>query len=304
MIDKAKLYERDELKRYWKSAFPEAQGESIDSYFNVYYKEEDTVVLRNNTGEIVASAQVRPKVLNLGGKKLRVSYISNVMTRPEFQGKGYMTKLLKGILKETSRDNIITLLKPFEPQVFRRLGFENVIELMEYNIPSSKIPLFNMDGIVLSPSNENLLEVYQKFTQYFDGYFQRDLEYYESLRTYLNYKKGNVIALKEGDDTIGYCVYLNHATHVEILECAYDTSGTLIKLMSFVARGKNRVLLKASTQEKIHKLFPQVIKSKQPFLMAYINDKALFERLYDIRILSAYSAFNISEKPKFNRDFQ
>ena len=63
-------------------------------------------------------------------------------------------------------------------------------------------------------------------------------------------------------------------------------------------------MLNATTSEKIHKLFPHATKTEQPFLMARINDKELFERLYGLKILSAYSGFNVSAKPLFNRDFQ
>lgn len=303
-ISKALRSENDTIKKYWKQSFPEAQGDAIDAYFDVYFKSDETLVLRNENQEILAMAQMKPKVIQLGDKKLKTSYITHVMTRPEYQGQGYMKKMMSLILENNVKEQILTVLKPYEPSVFRSLGFENVLMVTEYNIQAKHIPSLSVDGIILGPSPKDLLKVYETFTQYFDGYFKRDLKYYEDLFQYITARKGKIIGIKEKNKMVGYCVYLMYPTHIEVLECAYDTSGTLIKFLSFVSRGKHRVILKASTSERIHKLFPNAIKTTQPFMMARINDKALFERLYGVKILSAYSAFNVSAKPHFNRDFQ
>lgn len=303
-ITKAKEDEKDLIMQYWKQSFPDAKGMSIDAYFDVYFNVGETKVLRNENLEILAIAQVKPKVLNLSDKKLRVDYITHVMTRPKFQGKGYMKILIEGILEASSKEHILTILKPFEPSVFRSLGFENVVSTVEYSITGNSIPNMGTEGIILSPNAKDLLEVYNNFTGHFDGYFDRDEGYYELLLSYVKACGGDIVAFSDGYKKIGYCVYIQHNTHVEIIECAYDMSGTLIKLLSFISRGKQRVLLTASTSEKIHRLFPDAKKTIQPFIMAKLHDKALFERLYDVKVLSSYSAFNISSKPKFNRDYQ
>lgn len=303
-ISKAKFEEKDLIMQYWKQSFPESQGMATEAYFSVYYNEDESYVLRNEFDEILAFAQVRPKVLNLADKKLMVNYITNVFTRPKYQGQGYMKKLIEGILEQSSKENIMTMLRPYEPSVFRSHGFESVISLVEYTINSNSIPSFGTEGILLSPSPSDLLEVYSNFTQYFDGYFDRDVTYFEKLNRYVKANGGGIVALSSGEDKLGYCVYITHQTHVEVIECAYDMSGTLIKLLSFVARGKNRVTLVTSTSEKMHKLFPEAKRTSYPFMMARLHDKHLFERLFSVKVLSAYSAFNISSKPKFNRDYQ
>ncbi len=303
-ITKAYKNEVEKIKMYFKHSFPEAQGTSIEAYFDVYFDVNETMVLRNDKNEILALAQVKPKVISLGDKKLKTHLISHVMTRPEFQGKGYMNALIQGVLSKTSKDTLLTVLKPYEPNVFRSLGFENVIATTEYNIATKDIPSMSTEGILLSPFASDLKQAYEAFTEYFDGHFDRDDAYYDALKEYVMHRKGNIIGFKEAGILKGYCVYLDHPTHTEVIECVYDTSGTLIKLLSFVSKGKHRVLLKASTSEKIHKLFPKSMKTNQPFMMARINDQALFERLYGLKIISAYSGFNVSAKPLFNRDFQ
>lgn len=303
-ITKAKSQEKNLIMQYWKQAFPDARGMSPEAYFDLYYNENETFVLRDDQDEIISVAQVKPKVLNLTDKKLRVDYISNVFTRQKFQGQGYMSLLIQEILKESSKENIMSVLRPYEPSIFRRHGFENVISLVEYSIPTNQIPSLGIEGILLTPSAKDLLQVYQNFTSFFDGYFERDEAYFDTLIQYVKASGGNVVALMNESEKVGYCAYVAHSTHVEIIECAYDMSGTLIKLLSFVARGKLRVNLIASTSEKIHKLFPEAKRTSYPFIMAVLHDKTLFERLYSVKVLSSYSAFNVGTKPKFNRDYQ
>lgn len=302
MISKALASEKDLIKQYWKRSFPD-EREVADAYFDVYFDENETITLREGD-EIIALAQVKSKVIHLANKNLKTLYITHIMTRPEYQGQGYMSLLIESINEWAEKEHIITVLKPFEPSVYRSFGFENVISISEYTIASKYIPNINIKGIILSPKIEDLVKTYQSFTAHFDGYFIRDEKYFKDLIMYLGKRKGHVIGLKENNEMVGYCAYIQHASHVEVLECTYDTSGTLVKLLSFISRGKHRVMLKATTSEKIHKLFPHATKTEQPFLMARINDKELFERLYGLKILSAYSGFNVSAKPLFNRDFQ
>ena len=295
--------EKDQIYRYWKEAFPNKSGESMDSYFKVYFKPEETYLYKNEE-EIVSMAQVKSKVISLNGKNLRTAYITNVLTRPQFQGQGHMTQFLKLLMDEISDKNLITLLRAYEPKVYEGLGFERVIDIAEYRIDSLNIPDYGVTGVILNPQSEELVQAYKDFTSHFDGYYLRDVEYFDRIKQEYALRNGGVAGLSVANKLVGYCLYTNHATHVEVNECVYDKAGTLMRLLSFISKGKSRVLLKATTAEKIEKVFPKVKRSVQPFLLACINDKELFERLYDVRILSAYSAFNAFEKPLFNRDFE
>lgn len=304
MINKINEEEKGELKKLWKSAFPNQLGNSIDTYFEVYFDEDETYVLRDKNQNIISSVQVKDKVLNLNNKKLKVSYLTNIQTKHEHQDKGYMKRLITSVLEEKGKEELVTLLRPYEPNLYRSLGFENVIELFEYSILSNTIPNLSTEGIVINPNSNDLVNSYTKFSSHFDGYFDRDEKYYDKLKAFILKQNGNLIAYKKDDELLGYCVYLTHSTDVEILECTYDTSGTLVKLLSFVSRSKSRITLKTSTSENIKRVFPEAKRSKKPFLMARVNNRELFERLYDVKILSALSAFNIGSAPKFNRDFE
>lgn len=305
MLDKARPEEKKLIHRYWKEAFQHDDGGSINAYFDLYYHYDECYVLRDDTsGEIISCAQVRSKIMSLHDKNIRVSYIVGLLTRPEYQGKGNMRRFLDMLLGELSQRDILTVLMAYEPKIYSSFGFEPVIEDYEYNLQSRMILELGVDGIVLNPNPKDLLTTYQKFTKHFTGYFVRNESDFVLLSKEYKAQNGSIIGLNEGGKLVGYATYITHSGYVEVVECCYDKSGTLMKLLSFISRGQPRVLFRATLAEQMRRLFPDARRVKRPFLLARINDQEVFERLYHIRILSAYSAFHAYGMPLFNRDYQ
>ncbi len=301
-IVKATVGEKEQLHRYFKEAYPNKSGELIDAQFRVHFNPED-IYLYKKGDEIVSVAHISERVLSLNGKNLRTAYVSNAFTRQVHQGKGYMSKFLGELLDEVGRKSLITLLRAYEPSIYESLGFERVLEVAKYRINALDIKDFGVSGILLAPKSEDLLMVYKEYTDHFDGYFVRDESYFDTLKQDYSKRTGDVVGLVVGGKLVGYCVYDVNGMQVEVKECVYDKAGTLMRLLSYVSKGKTTVTLWSSEAENISKVFPKAKRSTQPYLSARLNDKDLFERLYDIRVISAYSAFNAFDKPLFNRDF-
>ena len=238
--------------------------------------------------------ELSEKTLNLHGKKLQTTYISDK--------NGHDALLLQGILDWKSKTDLFTLVKTSNPEFYEPFGFELVIASNVYNMASSIVPEFKVDGIVLDPKSQDLLNIYQTFTQHFTGFFERNIEHFDSMKK--NNKDIQFVGFSENKKVIGYLRYQKHSSHVEILEACYDKSGTLLRMISYVSRGVSRIVLHTSSAEHLQKLFIGVKPQRLPFIMARVNDKALFERLYHIKIISAYSAFNAFGKPLFNRDYE
>lgn len=302
-IVKASLDEKEQLHRYFKEAFPNKSGEAIDALFREHFN-PDEIYLYKKEDDVVSVARVGDRVLSLNGKKLRVAYIPHVFTRGIYQGKGYMSQFLSELLEVVGRKSLMTLLQAYEPSVYESLGFERVLEVAKYRINALDIKDFGVSGILLSPKSEDLWRVYQEYTKHFDGYFVRDIAYFDKLKQDYSKRSGDVVGLLVGEVLVGYCVYDVNGMQVEVKECVYDKAGTLMRLLSYVSKGKTAVTLWSSEAENLSKVFPKSKRSVQPYLSARLNDKELFERLYDIRIISAYSAFNAFDKPLFNRDFE
>lgn len=280
----------------WKEVYPDKKA-YVDSYFHTYFNNDQNRSLVID-GDIQASVQVHQKRLNLHGKQLRTSFLVGCIG-----SLGDRKQLVENVLEEVSQSDLLTLIQTDSPEDYESLGFETVVETKIYNFSSSHIPDFPMDGIVLEPSLTDVQSVYKKFTSHFTGFFDRSLEDFELIKKNLKDQKGSIVGYVEEGILVGYASYINHGSSVEILECAYDKSGTLLRLLSFVSRGVSRIVFHASESERINKVLPDLKAKKVTFMMARVNDHELFERLYHIKIISAYSAFNAFGLPVFNRDF-
>lgn len=289
--DKAKLYrycvehDKDKNKAYY------------DAYFNREISNEEHRYV-DVDGEILALCSSKEKILSLHGNLLK----STVIRGPIYTDKDFADALFQEELERSARTSLITFAYPRSDFQYEDYGFETVVEHYQYNIAVDSLPQLSVSGIVMDVNSEDLLKAYDSFTDYFTGYFKRSVEEFEELSKIYKGLGGGVIAYYENREIAGYAFYIRHQSFVEISECVYNTSGSLFRLLSFLSKGVSRIVLIASESERIHKILPDAKRNKFPFLLARINDKDLFERLYHIKIISAYSGFHAFGKPVFNRN--
>lgn len=284
---------KQSIHAMWKDMHPDRLS-FVDSYFHTYYKEENNKVLMVD-GDIQASVQMEVRSLSLHNKNLRASFLYG-----DVGSSGDSLALVSDLVDTLSNKDLITLIQTDRPHIYESLGFETVVESRIYNMSSSLIPEFALDGILLDPSSQELVQAYNNFTNHFTGFFNRDANDFDLMRRHLRNQKGGIVGLVDDGELKGYACYINHGSYVEVFECIYDRSGTLLRLLSFVSRGVGRIVYHASEAERISKVIPDAKMRKVPVLLARINDQELFERLYHIKIISAYSAFNAFGLPLFN----
>lgn len=302
MIAKANVADKKQLHFLWKDAFSNLNRGAVDAYFNNFYHEKQCYLSKNDHDEILASIQVHDKVLSLHDKNIKASYLVGGFMRPNVLQET-MTTLITEVLDDVSRTDIITLCRTDQPEWFEPFGFETVVENYIYTISAVSLPTLGMEGIVRDPSPESLLEVYDRFTNHFTAFFKRDANYFSKLKKTMREQNGQIIGLQENGELVAYAIVTNAPHSVEVVECCYDKSGSLVRLLAFVSRSVQDVRLHATVSERLDKIFTESQRVKAPFLIARVNDKELFERLYHIKIISAYSAFHAFGKPVFNRDF-
>ena len=290
--DKAKLY------RYWLENDKRKSKTFQDAYFRYEFNATEHRFFEVDE-EILASCASRNKILSLHGNHLQ----SNLILGPIFTDKDFANSLFEEELKMSSLNNLITFAYPNSNFDYSEFGFETVVEHYQYNIPVSSLPQLGVSGIILDPDSKDLLKVYQSFTDFFTGYFVRSVEEFENLTKMYQSLGGGVIAYVKNQQIAGYAFYVRHQTFIEVTEVCYNDSGTLLRLLSFLSKGVNRIMMIASESERIKKILPDVKRTRHPFLLARINDTKLFERLFHIKIISAYSGFHAFGKPVFNRNF-
>lgn len=290
--DKAKLY------RYWIDHDERKPKAFHDAYFNYEFDEKDHRFFEVD-GSLLASCASREKTLSLHGTLLK----SNLILGPIYTDLDFATALFEEELKRSSQSNLVSFAYPSPDFDYTEYGFETVVEHFQYNIAADSVPNLGVSGIVLDPNCKDLLKVYNSFTDFFTGYFVRDIEEFENLKKTYKSLGGGVVGFSENNELLGYAFYVRHSSFVEVTEILYNKSGTLLKLLSFLTKGVSRIMMMASESERIVRLLPDVKRTKHPFLLARINDRVLFERLFHIKIISAYSGFHAFGKPVFNRNF-
>ncbi|CAM3735493.1 hypothetical protein ERUR111494_08935 [Erysipelothrix urinaevulpis] len=296
-MDKEKTDQKQQLYRYYLSHDKEKSKTFYDAIFNYDYDETEQRSV-DVDGEILAVGSIRPKILSLHGNLLKTSIIQ----APIYKDKDFGEALFLEMLAESSRHDLVSLVYPRHDFDYSNYGFETVVEHYQYNIPVDSLPKMNVAGIVMEPEAKDLLAVYQRYTDHFTGYFERSVDEFEKLIKIYRNLGGGVLGFYGEGQLEGYAFYIRHQSFVEVSECCYDTSGTLLSLLSFLAKGMARLVFIASESEHIHRLLPDVKRVKVPFLLARVNDHELFERLFHIKIISAYSGFHAFGKPVFNRN--
>lgn len=113
--------DKQEVKKLWKLLFSDSDS-FTDWYFENRYRPETSVCLEKD-GQIVSCVLGSQMILRIRGKQVPAMMLSGVSTRPGFEKRGYMHRVMAAMLK-LCRELGIPLVfdKPVDPAVYRSLG--------------------------------------------------------------------------------------------------------------------------------------------------------------------------------------
>ena len=137
MIQFATNKTKQEVRRMWKICFDDTE-EFMDLYFSEKYRNENTLIYFIDN-QAVASLQMLPYQFTFYGEEIPVAYISGVCTLPEFQGRGYMGKLMISafdLMRE--REIPLSILIPAKTWLYdyyAQFGYERVFEADKKEVP-------------------------------------------------------------------------------------------------------------------------------------------------------------------------
>ncbi len=125
----------DDFKRQiidlWRISFPEDTEDFIRLHFERKYKEENTLVFRQD-GAIVSVLQMIPYKMTFYGGEIDTSYISGACTHPAVQAHGIMFRLLSDSFQEMYRRGVaLTALIPASEKVsdyYKKAGYAFVFD--------------------------------------------------------------------------------------------------------------------------------------------------------------------------------
>lgn len=299
-VMKASEAHRSIIYEHWKQYFMQ-DPRNIDSYFEHFYNGEQSYVLLDEQ-QAIASCQVAPHQMVLHGKTIDTSILHSFYTIEERRYQGYLEYLLNRVLMERENLELITLVhqRDFDLNQFR---FEPVFFHQVCNIKRNMIPITDSSGVRLNIANADLLELYQYYTKYFNGYFVRNEAYYEQMKQHLRAIDGRYIGVYDAQGELRASVRMSSKSQEAMIdEIVYKDTASILKLLSFVLSQYSSLQLHMSLVEDIKKIVPEALVSKQVHLYARLNHSSLFERLYNVKVRTSDSAINAFQKPLFNSD--
>ena len=156
------------------------------SYFEPFYLRDPTYRpehswLAEQDGQLVAHLRVYDRKVRVGGAKLRVAGVGNVITAPEQRGRGYAGQLLEAMLAELPLERFAySLLRAYRPALYERYGWAPI----EEELVQAQIRPFDSGSVAIASfADEDLPEVmrlYEEANAGRSGTTVRSPEYWHS----------------------------------------------------------------------------------------------------------------------------
>lgn len=192
-------------------------------------------------GQLVSGLYSLPLAVNFYGVKYPMHGIGDVMSAPEYAGKGGAGKLLTTALTEMAANQVpLSYLAPFSFGYYRRFGYEEVFDHSHQVLAAKDLPRIkprDLSGSLTRYGNEGLALIN-------DFYHQQPLHQRGGLIRndwwlhYLTLKHDWSVAIyrNAADQIEGYLIYERQATNFAIQEWSTSTPVAFERLASFVTK--------------------------------------------------------------------
>lgn len=259
-IRQALASEKKLIQQIWYDLFLEHDSKaSIDYYFDFIYDERYTLVLIEDD-TIKCTLQLNQHQLVFNNKIESVSFVVGVSTPIEYQGQGYMKKLLNYAIewaRDTLKQNLM-ILQAYNWDIYRSFGFLEAYYKKTYTINVEAFKEYRNIETIAFDSNI-CLNIYNKYTSNFNGYKLRDATYFTNINNLIE-----VDGLKLTQSNNAYLVYYKSNNQLVINEAAYiDTHDILCLIKNIITDDIHEVILNTDIFSK----FCTETTEKQLFMM-------------------------------------
>lgn len=301
MINRGAWQCETEIFHLLETAYPNMHRRMLETSFKRRFDPERCLYIAED-GKVIATLQTVVAQMQFRGYRLEVSLFDSIATLPDYRRRHKMRTLLQAALDEASHNQLISLMYVMNPRLFERYGFKCVHTSKRYLLSSNDCRRNKCSQVQVHGNSEQMAALYQQFVRHFDGYFLRDERYYEHLLQRVKTSGEKICFYYEQEELKGYCLYVIEHQEAKISEIVYLDSKAFKQLISYAARDVNGVQLIVSQAEKIEKVFPFAIPRREAYLMARLNNIALFNKLYNCNVHHALDAFELLRKPMWNHN--
>lgn len=267
-------HEVEEIYHLWKTYFGFDDGGSIDDYFKRNFTLETCYVLRKNN-TIVACLCAHPHTMMLQGKQVPIRFISGVITKKEFQHRGYMKELFSLVFADDPKC-ALWVLQAYQPRIYASLGFlptyfANVyeIEAKDLLVENSRITEVD-DTQVLSTFASHYLSAY-------DGYIQRDEAWYENILLETQARGGKILGSFIENELTAYAICFQEDI-ISIEEVMYQDNQALENLLAHISSTSTPIELVTPAQ------FPYAKQGEKCTLLVRLGNVETLKNIFQTNV--------------------
>ena len=291
----AKKSEKEIAIKFWKDSFKDNE-EQIKFYFDSIYNEKNYLVLEDNS-KIVSSLHENDYIFNFNNNSLKSKYIVGISSDITMRNKGYMSKLLISMLKNSKRKGLpFVFLTPINPKIYRKFGFEYFSNIEYYNfsveeLTNFKLPKENYSYIEINEENKNLylndlIKIYNFNMKDNFCYLERDKFYFDKILKEAISDEMKAFILYKDKKASAYIILGLYEENIEIRECMALDSISYKEILTLIYGYRDyykNVSLASPNNSSIEFLFDNQLnieKNIKPFMMMRVlNPLAIFKNL-------------------------
>ncbi len=288
-----------EIFHLLETAYPNMHQRMLETTFQRRFDPARCLYIAED-GKVIATLQMIVATMQFRNYRLEVSVFDQIATLPDYRRRHHMRSLLQAALDEASHNQLFSLMYVLNPRLFERYGFKCIHTSKRYLLAGNDCRRSKHHRVQTQGSSEQMAALYQRFIAHFDGYFLRDTLYYDRLLQRVKESGEQLCFYYEQGEMKGYCLYILEHHEAKVSEIIYLDSTALKQMISYLSRDVNGVQLIVSKEEKIEKVFPFAIPRREAYLMARLNNIALFNKLYNCNVRHAADAFALLRKPMWN----
>mgnify|MGYP003286130269 FL=1 len=299
MIRDAVDKDKQAIQSLIKMCFPIKSSDFMDCFFSSVYDYGRTVVCEMDN-RIISCVHMQEMNIQLNGMAVKAMYLSQLSTHLDYRRSGYMQECMASVLDECDKKVLLTFAEASNPKLLERFGFQQASVHRTYDLPAKYFDKATTIGITDTYTASELLEVYMKFMNHFDGYKLRDVRSFERIINECLHCGEQLLAYRDGQGKIcGYVRFKSRKDHVKVSECIYTGSTVLTKLLKAAVGTHRELRLEVSEAEHLEKVFPLAISRKRMYTMVRCGNLPLFNKLYNTSLRTSKDAYAIGYKPLY-----
>jgi predicted acetyltransferase len=296
-------------------SFP--SGYSYEERIQLYHQHPrrrfpDDVLVGEDDHQIVASLNMIPYHIWIGGARLPMLGIATVANRLESRRRGYASQLCSAAIQHGYQQGYtVSILYPFRYSFYRRLGWGAIGEALEYNFSPRSLPAFASAGVRRFQVADlfAVATCHQRFVEQGNCLAERTQSVWEHWHKEIAAHKRIVMVYQPADKIHGYISFrADTSSHwlnqsLEVQELVYTDAVAYQALLGYLATLSDQftnIRYRASRNEVLHYLLTDPRDQLQPTLPATLGSRAgQLITSYMLRVLNVAAA--LQARPSYHQ---